>query len=146
MDVEAYAKTRKIAVQEIRNAIREEGKRWWDNYFNNFTSKLPWGSVRLRLMELRVECGEEALRQFVNDSHSQPFNSDKRRGMTYADFLLDIDTSIEDAGLDVNRILSLQSEIYIGSKAARRELLGYVFPVFVGLRAKGYNRSPDLTS
>jgi hypothetical protein len=119
--------------------------RWWDNYFSNFTTKLPGGCVRLINEEVRKHCGEEAVEK-VNRSKIRQNYSERRRGMTFWQFCSDIDATIQEAGLDIDRILSLQSDMYNGSQTARRELLGYVFPVYVGLRAKGYNQHPDLTA
>ncbi len=159
MDAEAFAAAKKTVLEEIRRSIREcMGRRWhsdvalwdfkryqwWDMYFGNFASKLPGGHVRAMLYDIRKNWGEEA---FEAGNRMVPATcSERRRGMTQCEFFSDIDASLNEAGLDTGRILALQTEIYGGSQTARRKLMGYVFPAYVGLRAKGYSLETDLST
>jgi len=117
---------------EIEESTRDYSTRYPEDsedlaycmYFNNFHLRLPFGGRRALLeqsgmMDLPLLDGGE-----------------KTNGQLY----LDMDEVIEEVGLDLARVETLQPEAKRNIHK-RRELLELAFPVYVGLRERNYTRS-----
>ena len=140
---------RKIVLGEVRKHIREYGRVWRGWYFNNFVGKLPYGFERAHMDELTLAQGDMANTPIMQEGTSQ-----KLRGMTYVQFYQDIDATIAELGLDVDKIESLQKNLTAAAhdqddgmyEVTANRLFGYAFPLYIKMREKGYAHYPDLTS
>jgi len=107
----------------------------WYHYFNNFFWLLP---------DLRDECIYNDLFDKIAPKEEKSRRSDKRAMISTKDFLADIDLTISEIGLDLEKLKKLQERLRLmGNFEDYENLANFIKPLYIKLREKGYTR-PDL--
>lgn len=117
----------------------EDVASWLQDYWGNFHSFLPGGGYRRLDRDSEIELTKD------------------KTGKTYGEACDDLDASIEELGLDLEKIERLQREIKelllrpVNSveedrekseqrTAKRNELYRYIAPLYLSMRKKGYSK------
>lgn len=128
-------------MEQILKEMEEHNKNGKESFLNNFHHKLP---------DERYDRGGVYRSYFEDEEWDTPFRilngesparpSELYLDQTPAEFFSTIDSAIEDCGIDLERLKTLQAD-----KWNIKEIHSFVLPIYVRLREMGYKHYPDLT-
>ncbi|OGE19091.1 hypothetical protein A3A14_01185 [Candidatus Daviesbacteria bacterium RIFCSPLOWO2_01_FULL_43_38] len=151
--------TKQIVEQEIAEYLKKHpgyGKYGYLNNFDAYLQNRPGTAIDYRGHMLCDEYKGKTHRQLllaeqgISDPEKIGF-SKRYLGITGEDFVADIDKAMNVCGITLDQVMKLHDELVklAGTEAygkATEDLSNAVLPVYVYMRALGYNKYPELTS